>query len=83
MAISHALRGKADSVAPISIRLRREVPNTYIPADFIGLGYEKSSVAVAGLLSAENDRYVQLITYIPHISDSISRQFRGGHPEPS
>lgn len=31
-----------------------------IPADFMGLGYEMSSVARVGLLSAENARYVQL-----------------------
>ena len=31
-----------------------------LPADFVGLGYEMSSVATIGLLSATNDRYVQL-----------------------
>ena len=38
-----------------------------IPADFIGLGYEISSVATPGLLSANNRRYVQLVrTLGPH-----------------
>ena len=32
-----------------------------IPADFIGLGYEISSVARPGLLSAQNSTYVQLV----------------------
>ncbi|MGA8029092.1 MAG: hypothetical protein WB992_18285, partial [Bryobacteraceae bacterium] len=32
-----------------------------IPADFIGLGYEISSVATPGLLSASNHSYVQLV----------------------
>ncbi len=33
---------------------------TSLPADFMGLGYEMSSVAPLGLLSAENSRYVRL-----------------------
>jgi hypothetical protein len=33
-----------------------------LPADFIGLGYEKSSAATIGLLSAMNDRYVRLVS---------------------
>jgi hypothetical protein len=32
-----------------------------LPEDFTGLGYEMSSVAPIGLLSASNDRYVQLV----------------------
>src|SRR5947209_9541570 len=32
-----------------------------IPADFTGLGYEISSVARPGLLSAQNRQYVQLV----------------------
>ncbi len=61
VAVSHAIRIKADAAAPVSIKRSRDVPATPIPADFIGLGYEKSSVAVSGLLSANNERYVQLI----------------------
>jgi hypothetical protein len=32
-----------------------------LPADFIGLGYEMSSVAAPGLLRPANDRYVKLV----------------------
>ncbi|MGH9584228.1 MAG: hypothetical protein ACRD4O_14990 [Bryobacteraceae bacterium] len=32
-----------------------------IPQDFLGLGYETSSVAVSDLLSAYNRTYVQLV----------------------
>jgi hypothetical protein len=32
-----------------------------IPSDFLGLGYEISSVAVQGLLAPENRRYIQLV----------------------
>ena len=32
-----------------------------IPADYMGLGYEISSVAVPGLLAAKNAPYVQLV----------------------
>jgi hypothetical protein len=32
-----------------------------VPANFVGLGYEKSSAAVTGLLSETNSRYVQLL----------------------
>ncbi len=46
---------------PISIRLNRKARPTRVPDDFIGLGYEKSSAAVRGLLSAENPRYVHLV----------------------
>ncbi len=44
----------------ISIRLNSTAP-VHIPANFIGLGYEMSSVASLGLLSVENHRYVELI----------------------
>ena len=33
----------------------------HLPDDFVGLGYEMSSVATPGLLSASNHRYVELI----------------------
>ena len=32
-----------------------------VPADFLGLGYEMSSVATPGLLSTSNQRYLQLV----------------------
>jgi len=40
---------------------RSDKPPARIPPDFMGLGYEMSSVATAGLLSAHNDRYVRLV----------------------
>lgn len=46
--------------AVIALRRSSEAPFS-IPADFMGLGYEMSSVATIGLLSATNDRYVQLV----------------------
>ena len=45
---------------PITMRLRNAAP-IKVPANFIGLGYEMSSVAVPSLLSTENHRYVELI----------------------
>jgi hypothetical protein len=44
---------------PLHIDLTRT--GASIPADFIGLGYEISSVARPGLLSATNSAYVQLV----------------------
>src|SRR5882757_11531541 len=45
----------------VSIRIdpRRRLRN--IPADYMGLGFEASSVATPGLLSADNHTYVQLV----------------------
>ena len=45
---------------PAIIRLK-DSPPVNLPANFIGLGYEMSSVAPIGLLSPNNDRYVALI----------------------
>jgi hypothetical protein len=52
-----------DSVANHAIEVRLDLTRTIatIPADFTGLGYEISSVARPGLLSAENEVYVQLV----------------------
>src|SRR6185437_7879757 len=47
------------SEIPLSVDLTRSVAT--IPPDFIGLGYEISSVARPGLLSATNSVYVQLV----------------------
>lgn len=44
----------------LSLRLASAEP-TEIPANFTGLGYEMSSVASPGLLSAGNQRNVELI----------------------
>jgi hypothetical protein len=46
--------------APIKLKLSGGPP-VAVPANFTGLGYEMSSVATAGLLSADNHRYVELI----------------------
>lgn len=43
-----------------SLQLAGESP-VEIPADFIGLGYEMSSVATRGLLSTANHRYLELV----------------------
>lgn len=61
LAVSRTVKGWGSTVAPISIRLRHATSFTHVPADFIGLDYEKSSAAVIGLLSADNSRYVQLV----------------------
>jgi hypothetical protein len=46
--------------APITPRLTGAAP-VELPGNFIGLGFEMSSVATPGLLSAGNQRYVELI----------------------
>jgi hypothetical protein len=51
----------ARSAGRVFIRLDPERRMWSIPTDFMGLGYETSSVAVPGLLSADNRRYVQLV----------------------
>jgi hypothetical protein len=50
----------AEANLSLSLRLANAEP-TEIPANFMGLGYEMSSVATPGLLSATNLRYVELI----------------------
>jgi hypothetical protein len=52
--------GLAAEISPISLRLAGGSP-VEIPANFIGLGYEMSSVAMPSLLRATNHRYVELI----------------------
>ena len=51
----------ASEVAEVRVRLRPEVVLAEIPADFMGLGYEISSVARRGLLSREDAVYVQMV----------------------
>ena len=59
MTLSPVLRAKT---APPTVALRRSGdPPVPLPANFIGLGYEMSSVAPLGLLSPSNDRYVRLV----------------------
>ena len=55
-----AALGFADPDTSIMLRPGSGAP-VKIPADFTGLGYEMSSVAPLGLLSATNHRYVQLV----------------------
>ncbi|MGA2808432.1 MAG: glycosyl hydrolase family 79 C-terminal domain-containing protein [Terracidiphilus sp.] len=61
LALCQAIRGWGRTGKPISIRLTHANPLAQVPANFIGLGYEKSSAAVTGLLSVTNKRYVQLL----------------------
>jgi hypothetical protein len=44
-----------------SLRLSSAAPATPVPENFIGLGYEMSSAAQLGLLSAQDTKYVQLV----------------------
>jgi len=60
VAFSSAARSYAQTDTPVAFTAGSG-PVLHIPADFIGLGYEMSSVAPIGLLSAGNSRYVQLI----------------------
>lgn len=45
----------------ISIQIDLGTPMHIVPPDFTGLGYETASLGVPGLLSARNERYVELI----------------------
>ncbi len=51
----------AHSSQVVSLRVLVDKKLSVIPADFIGLGYEASSVAAPGLLSPNNQHYVQLV----------------------
>jgi hypothetical protein len=55
------LSGGARAAAQVSIHLDPGNRIATLPADFMGLGYEISSVAVPGLLSANNRAYVRLV----------------------
>ena len=56
-----AFSGSSESQDEVKMRLDLSRTMATIPADFTGLGYEISSVARQGLLSAENAVYVQLV----------------------
>jgi len=60
-ALASAARGFAESGPLLTFRPAKGAP-VRVPANFTGLGYEMSSVAPPGLLSASNDRYVQLVS---------------------
>lgn len=55
-----ALVAQSSGTSQIILRRTAETPQALSP-DFIGLGYEMSSVATLGLLSPENERYVRLV----------------------
>jgi len=61
LAASAAMPFAASAATKVSIRLDPQNRLRAIPADFMGLGYEASSVAVPGLLSADNHAYVRLV----------------------
>ena len=60
LALARNAYGFADVDAKLTLRLSKVEP-VQVPANFTGLGYEMSSVAPLGLLSASNHRYVELI----------------------
>ena len=60
-AASAALRMPAQSEATLTLRVVPGEALATIPKDFIGLGYEMSSAARPGLLSPDNQPYVQLL----------------------
>jgi hypothetical protein len=53
--------GAAHAASTVSIRLNPQHVLRTLPADYMGLGFEASSVATPGLLSADNHAYVQLV----------------------
>lgn len=60
LAIAPRARGLAQGTSPVALKLSKDAPCP-LPPDFLGLGYEMSSVATPGLLSADNERYVHLL----------------------
>lgn len=61
LALSRSYRSVAyASGSPVKLRFSGLAP-VGVPSNFIGLGYEMSSVATHGLLSIDNHRYVNLI----------------------
>src|SRR5271154_3778289 len=70
MAFAPQLRVLAEARTFLKLRPSRILP-VRLPLDFIGLGYEMSSVATAGLLSDRNERYVRLVRALG--SDGVIR----------
>lgn len=60
MALTPSALRRADSVTSLTLRPGKDVP-VPLSSNFIGFGYEMSSVAPLGLLSATNSRYVELV----------------------
>jgi len=53
--------GPARAAESVTVTLDSKTRMRAIPADYMGLGFEISSVAVPGLLSAKNQAYVRLV----------------------
>ena len=53
--------GSARAAIPVTVRVNADKSLGSIPSDFMGLGFETSSVAVPGLLAASNKAYVKLV----------------------
>ena len=53
--------GAARAAGPVSVRVHADRTLATVPEDYMGLGFEISSVAVPGLLSAHNRTYVRLV----------------------
>ena len=60
LAIGRSDRSVSNIGAPCTVKLRGTAPVS-VPENFIGLGYEMSSVATPGLLSVGNRRYINLV----------------------
>ncbi|HEY9126039.1 MAG TPA: hypothetical protein VIM62_02890, partial [Acidobacteriaceae bacterium] len=61
-ALLHGKQGRADGPAATQATLQPgSAAPVSIPDDFVGLGYEMSSVAPLGLLSPTNLKYVALV----------------------
>jgi hypothetical protein len=60
-AVAPLLRGVTERSAPARLTLESKGAGVVVPDNFIGLGYEMSSVAQPGLLDARNVKYVQLV----------------------
>ncbi len=59
--LTRAMANEKAESHPVRVTVGAERASDAIPKNFIGLGYEISSVATQGLLSAENQTYVQLV----------------------
>lgn len=53
--------GMLDASRPIDVSLDPQRPLGRIPSNYLGLGYETSSLARTGLLSVDNHVYIQLL----------------------
>lgn len=65
LAVGQGILGFGDGGPLVTLSLAKTDP-VRVPANFMGLGYEMSSVAPLGLLSASNHIYVELIRKLAH-----------------